>query len=282
MAVIAWGAYVRATGSGAGCGRHWPLCNGDVFPRSLSATTLIELSHRITSGLSLLLVLGLWGATRLQRFACSASAKRWATIALVFIVIEALIGAGLVLFELVQNDKSVFRASMIAVHLANSLGLIGALALCWWSIVYPAGSVGFTRKGMLMLASMALVGMTGAITALGDTLFPSAGHLDSFSSASHFLVQLRIVHPALAILLSVWIGLRAYDAPSSSPLAVRSQRYVLRLLVIQLLMGCLNIYLKAPVALQLLHLFVADLLWISLVLLEQVYFVHSKNSDESI
>src|SRR5262245_62215656 len=59
IVVIVWGAVVRATGSGAGCGSHWPLCNGVVVPRSPSMATLIELGHRLTSGLALLLVLGL-------------------------------------------------------------------------------------------------------------------------------------------------------------------------------------------------------------------------------
>ena len=59
LLVILWGAYVRASGSGAGCGAHWPLCNGEVIPRAPSVATLIEYSHRLTSGLALLGVLAL-------------------------------------------------------------------------------------------------------------------------------------------------------------------------------------------------------------------------------
>src|ERR671912_761132 len=59
VAVIAWGAYVRATGSGAGCGEHWPLCNGTVIPRAPEIATIVEFSHRLTSGLALLAVVGL-------------------------------------------------------------------------------------------------------------------------------------------------------------------------------------------------------------------------------
>ncbi|MGH8637336.1 MAG: COX15/CtaA family protein, partial [Burkholderiales bacterium] len=59
VGVIAWGAYVRATGSGAGCGAHWPLCNGVVLPRSPTIATIIELSHRVTSGIALVAVLAL-------------------------------------------------------------------------------------------------------------------------------------------------------------------------------------------------------------------------------
>src|SRR5215467_12703113 len=63
VAVIAWGAFVRASGSGAGCGRHWPLCNGEVVPRPTSVATVIEATHRATSGLALVGVVGLLVAT---------------------------------------------------------------------------------------------------------------------------------------------------------------------------------------------------------------------------
>ncbi|MFN8454080.1 MAG: COX15/CtaA family protein [Anaerolineae bacterium] len=59
LAVILWGAFVRASGSGAGCGSHWPLCNGEVIPRTPQMETLVEFTHRLTSGLALLLVIGL-------------------------------------------------------------------------------------------------------------------------------------------------------------------------------------------------------------------------------
>jgi heme A synthase len=56
IAVILWGAYVRATGSGAGCGSHWPLCNGALFPATANTQTTIEFTHRVTSAVSLVLV----------------------------------------------------------------------------------------------------------------------------------------------------------------------------------------------------------------------------------
>src|SRR5688572_19392438 len=100
LLVIVWGAYVRASGSGAGCGKHWPLCNGVVVPESASTATMIEYAHRITSGLALVLVvvLAIWAfrvAPRGDRL------RKAAVVSLVFIVTEALVGAGLVLLELV-------------------------------------------------------------------------------------------------------------------------------------------------------------------------------------
>ena len=103
LAVILWGAYVRASGSGAGCGAHWPLCNGEVIPRAPSIATLVEYSHRLTSGLALLGVVALmvwtwrvWGRGH--------PARRGALLSLIFILTEAAVGAGLVLFELVADN----------------------------------------------------------------------------------------------------------------------------------------------------------------------------------
>ncbi|HEX5691237.1 MAG TPA: COX15/CtaA family protein, partial [Roseiflexaceae bacterium] len=97
LLVIVWGAYVRASGSGAGCGSHWPLCNGTVLPRAPQIETIVELAHRLTSGLALIAVLGLvvW-AVRL--WPGSHRVRRGAFASLFFIILEALIGAGLVLF----------------------------------------------------------------------------------------------------------------------------------------------------------------------------------------
>ncbi len=55
--VILWGAYVRISGSGAGCGAHWPLCDGQVIPRSFTLERVVEFSHRGSSGVSGLLAL---------------------------------------------------------------------------------------------------------------------------------------------------------------------------------------------------------------------------------
>ena len=62
LIVILWGGFVRASGSGAGCGAHWPVCNGQLIPRDAAIETLIEYSHRLTSGVALLmlLVLVIW------------------------------------------------------------------------------------------------------------------------------------------------------------------------------------------------------------------------------
>src|SRR5262245_31581437 len=172
IVVIVWGAVVRATGSGAGCGSHWPLCNGQVVPRSPTAETLIELAHRVTSGLALVLVVGLVvGAWRL--FPRGHPVRRSAGAAGILMVLEALIGAGLVLLELVAQNTSVARAWWMAGHLVNTFLLVAALTLAAWYATRGeaprlrgngrlAGALGFALAGSLVL------GVSGAVTALGD------------------------------------------------------------------------------------------------------------------
>lgn len=277
VAVILWGAVVRATGSGAGCGSHWPDCNGQIVPRAPAMETAIEFLHRATSGVALLVVLGLaWWAWR--RYPPGSRVRAAALAAVAFIVLEALIGAGLVLFGLVGDDDSVARAVVIAVHLANTLLLLAALSLvAWWS---GGGQAPPARPGRGValalgtgLAVLVVLAMSGAVTALGDTLFPArslAGGTPAEAGAgTHFLVRLRVWHPLLAVVGSgyllamlAWLG-----RGTTSTTARRLTAVVGWLVVASLGVGAVNLALHAPVWLQVLHLLVADLLWIALVLL---------------
>lgn len=275
LLVIVWGAYVRATGAGAGCGSHWPLCNGEVVPRSPSAETMIEYTHRLTSGVALLLVaaLAVW---IFRAFGRGHPARLGAVLSVVFILIEAAIGAGLVLLELVGGNESLARAAYIAVHLGNTLLLVAALTLtAYWTgggaaIRWRRGRFG--RLAALALAGTILVGTSGAVTALGDTLFPLQSLAEElrqdFSPATPLLKQLRIFHPLIAVLVSLVLLRLIAEVRMRRPPAA-AKRYVnwLHLLVfVQLVMGTLNILLKAPVWMQLVHLLLADLLWMALVL----------------
>jgi len=177
VAVILWGAYVRATGSGAGCGAHWPLCNGEVVPRAPDAEMLVEFSHRITSGLALLAVVALLAWVR-RGCARGHPARRAAGWSLVLMLTEAAVGAGLVLFRLVADNASMARALFMAVHLVNTFLLLACLALTahFLSGGRPVrvssrpGVAGVLAAGF---AGLLLAGVSGAIAALGDTLFPA-------------------------------------------------------------------------------------------------------------
>jgi heme A synthase len=273
LLVILWGAFVRITGAGAGCGSHWPLCNGEVLPREPSAETLIELSHRLSSGLDGLLVVALVVAT-FRLFPPRHRVRRAAVASLVFLVIEALVGAGLVRFELVVHDDSALRAVVIALHLANTFFLLAALAAtALWAGGLPASRrAGGGTLGALLgtTALLVLTGMSGAVTALGDTLFPAREFAwDQLSAASHFLLRLRVIHPVVAVVAGLVVltvaalpGFRR--AGAAVPGAVSA---VQALVLLQLAAGFINVQLAAPVWLQLVHLLLADLLWLAWVAL---------------
>lgn len=276
LLVILWGAYVRATGSGAGCGSHWPLCNGLVIPRPERIETLIEFIHRITSGIALVSVVGLliWTFIKFPR-------KHLARVAIVyglfFMIVEALIGASLVLLELVGENDSVVRAVTGSIHLGNTFFLVGSLSLtAWWSTIGRPIQLqfqGFTFwLSILGLAGMLILGMSGAIAALGDTLYPSGSLIEGlrqdFSATAHFLIRLRTFHPFIAITVSgyliFFVSLVVYR--KEVPLQRRLSRLLVTIIVFQLLAGIVNVYLLAPIWLQLVHLLLADVIWIILVL----------------
>ncbi len=270
--VILWGALVRATGSGAGCGANWPSCQGELIPAGSSLETWIEFAHRATSGVALLLVVGLvvWAV---RAFSKGHPARRAAAWSLVFIVIEALIGAGLVLFELVAQNSSTARAVIIALHLGNTFLLLGALALTAWWTSRP-GCASFADRAATTAAlalgagCLMLVGMSGAVTALGDTLFPM-GELAVLGEAvqGHFLVQLRAWHPLLAVFLGAVVAAVAWRMGRDRPAARALGRAVAGLYAGQLAIGLANVTLAAPLWLQLVHLAAADAIWVAYVLL---------------
>jgi cytochrome c oxidase assembly protein subunit 15 len=273
---ILWGAYVRATGAGAGCGSHWPLCNGVVLPRAPELETLVEFSHRLTSGVALLLILGLvWAGRRLSARASLVRRAAWASLALV--VLEALIGAGLVLFGWVAEDSSSARAWAVALHLVNTLLLLAALTVTAYAADRPDEThLRWSNRWKLAfglgLAAVAALGATGAVTALGDTLFPARSLAEGLSAdvaaESHVLVRLRLVHPVLAILAGGYVLALAGAARSTGkPAATRWAWALTSVVLVQWAAGALNVLLLAPVGLQLLHLLLADLVWIILTLL---------------
>jgi cytochrome c oxidase assembly protein subunit 15 len=279
LAVIGWGAYVRASGSGAGCGQHWPLCNGVVVPREPALATIIELTHRVTSGVALLALVALVVAVWRNRPA-GHPARRAAGWAMLFMLTEAGVGAGLVLFELVADNASMARALFMAVHLANTFLLLGAMTLtARWLQDGPSGFAVAGRGGRaavlgLLAGGVLVVSVSGAVAALGDTLFPatSLGHALSqdLSPTSHVLLRLRVIHPVLAAIVAIALIVIAPrmpvdDAAADSVLAPGA--HVALLAALQAGLGLLNVALLAPVWLQLVHLLVADLLWIAVVLL---------------
>lgn len=274
IATILWGAWVRISGSGAGCGSHWPTCNGEFIPRSDSAQTWIEYSHRLTSGLTLVfsLFLLIWA---FRAFSAGSLVRKGAIGSFVFVMAEAVLGAGLVLFELVGDNDSVARACVISLHLVNTFALLGFVTLTVWgsgkhSVMPP--STEWLKTIPALTVSLLFVGMTGAITALGDTLFPvdtTLGLMErlahDLSAPEHFLVRLRYIHPIVSALTAaglIWISL---FPPGMGNTKLPSANRLLVFVLLQGLIGWGNVELGAPAWMQLLHLFMADILWISFV-----------------
>jgi heme A synthase len=269
--VILWGAFVRATGSGAGCGDHWPLCNGDVIPREAATATIIEFAHRVTSGLALLsvVVLIVW-AFRL--YPQGHRVRKAAAFSMGLMVLEALIGAGLVLLQYVAYNVSVARGYWMAAHLFNTFLLLAALTLAAWTA--SGGRLPrFRRSGPLgvalgvTIASVLVLGVSGAVTALGDTLTIGGGIDPASDPIVAALVGLRIYHPLLALLVGVGVAVVAVmGRRSAHPLARVFGFGALGLYLVNLSIGLVNVWLMAPVEIQILHLLVTDLIWIGLVL----------------
>ncbi len=278
IAVILWGGLVRSTGSGSGCGNHWPLCNGTVLQHAPSVETMIEFTHRVTSGLSFLLVVALLAFT-LAATARGHLARIAAAAAVVFTVIEGALGALLVKLGLTAQSTSPLRPWYLALHLANTLLLLGSLTLTAHLL---SRRTGFLRSqvrlrapagALVCVVSLLIVGVTGSLAALGDTLFPASSlgtaMLQDLSSASDWIVRWRWTHPTLAFLaglLLIWMLMRAARKKSHWDNRALSAA-ILFLLAAQLVLGLLDVALLAPVWLQIVHLLGADLLWVALVVL---------------
>jgi heme a synthase len=280
LAVIVWGAFVRVSGSGAGCGSHWPTCNGEVLPRANSTATVIEFTHRITSSVALLLVVVvLVGTYRALPKGHAGRAMAWAS--LFFMLTEAAVGAGLVLFEYVAGDTRLARGYWMAAHLVNTFLLVAFMTLTAFFARHDPKEGGlFTRlaeskvSGALIVLSTVgflVTGVTGAIAALGDTLFPANTFLEGaaldLDPQAHLFLRLRALHPLAAVLTTM--VLLYFSSVVLRLETSRSARRAARLLgtavVAQIGVGVVNLLLAAPAALQLLHLLVADLAWMAFV-----------------
>jgi cytochrome c oxidase assembly protein subunit 15 len=276
IAVILWGTLVRATGSGAGCGNHWPLCNGTIVQHSARLDTIIEFTHRITSGISVFFVVGLLAWT----FAGTVRghlARITAIASVIFTLLEAVLGALLVKLGYTAQSQSPMRPAFLALHLANTLLLLAALTLTAHLL---SRSNGFLRGKVRLVAPIGaaaailvvmVVGVTGSLAALGDTLFPvstlSQAFAQDFSSTAEWFVRWRWMHPAVAVIASVvfiWLLVRAARSNAENRRLTTS---ISILLAVVYTLGILDVVLLAPLWIQVAHLLAADTLWASLVVL---------------
>jgi heme a synthase len=289
--VITWGAYLRASLSGDGCGQHWLTCGGEVVPTAPQVKTVIEFAHRLSTGLTFFLVLGLVGWAW-RRFPANHPARKTAFASFALIIAEALIGAGLVLTGNTAGTWTPSRPFWTIAHLITTFSLLAALALtARFSNRNAAVLHSVNRKTRLLMAAavaaILLVGMSGSIAALSSMLFPSTslaeGLASDFAAASNILVRLRISHPILSILTGVYLiflgGWLSKNA--AGPEIKRWSNLLTGCVVLQLAAGTLTFLTLAPIVMQLIHLLLADFLWISFVLLAaSVFSAERKNVPE--
>ncbi|CAN5433164.1 COX15/CtaA family protein [soil metagenome] len=268
--VVLWGAVVRATSSGAGCGANWPLCNGDFFPHHPRIATVIEFTHRSMSGICTFLVVALlaWTFVGTEK---KHLARKAAVYSAGLLVTEALLGAVLVLRGDVDKNVSVERTVMQSIHFTNTMLLLAALAFTAWFLGRSrrvVSSVDFSSlrpAALLAVGATIVVGATGSLAALADTLFPavslSAALGADFAASSPLLVRMRWVHPAASLVAFVCVLLLVRGV--RSPLS----KIVVGLFLSQIVLGIADVLLLAPTWMQVVHLLGADLYWIALVAL---------------
>ncbi|HEX4769673.1 MAG TPA: COX15/CtaA family protein [Bryobacteraceae bacterium] len=270
LPVILWGAYVRVSFSGDGCGANWPFCNGQVLPQNMAAPTAIEFTHRLMTSLDsgLVIAVVIWA---FYAFPKSHAVRRFAIWSLVFLLIEALLGAGLVLFRKVAHDQSSGRAIYLSAHLVNTLLLLAVLTITAWAAQRNQARIVVTKICSRILAALSIlvvVSIAGVIAALGDMLFPAssvaAGLQQDFHSGGSLFLHLRFLHPLLAVAAAIYILAIAISKmrASRSERAREAASRVIVMIAIQMAAGLLNLGLLAPLWMQLIHLLIADVVWI--------------------
>lgn len=284
LIVILWGVFLRASKSGDGCGQHWLTCHGEVIPSAPELKTLIEFSHRITSALDGFIVIGLlvWAFRRRKKYESAHNSDLVFKMALgsfIFVIVEGLLGAGLVLTGNTAENLTAARPFWMAGHLITTLVLLTFLTLTAW---FASGGRRFdfaiAPKIKLLLAvglfGFLLVGLSGSVAALSNMLFPSQslaeGITRDFSSASHILERLRVYHPISSILTSVYLIFLAgflRKESENQPSVTRWSNVVSGLILVQLAFGAMTLFTGAPIVMQLGHLLLADAVWIAFVLL---------------
>ena len=295
LLTVAWGVYVRASKSGDGCGSHWPLCDGDSHPMMGGIARLIEKSHRLSTGLVgvLAIILIVWAFRKFEKRHLSRKA---ASVVMALTLAEGLIGAALVKFQLVTENESSSRALVMGFHVISTFFLMGAIA------VTALASMGHNKLRLRGQGSVAwmltvgalcmmLLGVSGAISALGHQLRPVDNVLlEATRPTAFWMVKLQPFHPLISITVGLYLllvaGLMHHLRPS--PLVQKAAKWMIVLYGAQLALGLINIYSKAPIGIQMLHLAIADLNWVSLVCLavftmsDGVEHVESRPAPESV
>ena len=288
--VILWGAWVRFSHSGDGCGAHWPLCHDQWVPYEGSQKTWMEWIHRASSGLFGLLVLSLTFFS-FKYFPRKHKVRLYSIGVLFFTCTEALIGALLVLGSFTGQNASLMRVVILNTHLINSLLLIACLVFCWRSVTPVFQKISF-QKIAFFGGIFIFIASTGSIASLSNTLFPSTSLVQGFFmdwdfKNSPWIVQLRLLHPLMAVLLGgmclyylsnrkktffqkiyfLLTYLFSFKSRHTFVLNLSKNLILAVLFLMGLFTGAITLFTLSPVLMKLIHLFIAYLIWIFIFLL---------------
>ncbi len=261
--VIVWGAWVRISKSGDGCGTSWPLCNNTIIPDTENTHTLIELTHRLSTGIYgiLAILLVIW---TFKLYSKQHNIRKISLFILSLTILEALIGAKLVLFGLVGGNTGVDRIIVMSLHQVTSVLLTGSVAKAYYltftNKINPSYLIATLKIMFLLIVA------TGGIAALSNTVFPSnsiiEGLMSDLDPNSHILLKLRIIHPILAMTLTfamLFIIIKLYkDDP----------KYAIKLSIfisIGVVIGLITLITLSPTYMKLIHLTIAHIIWAVIV-----------------
>ncbi len=260
------GAFVRATGSGDGCGSTWPTCKGKIIPQLSDTSEIIEFSHRSISGILLIVTLIIF--TKSRNMSKGSITRTTVNFLTFFVVFEAAIGAVIVLYEWVGLNSSLPRIVAVPIHLVNTFGLLACYAILYKVLLNNFKNIKqlWDRRFVFVAFLFLLSGATGSITALADVLFPSAsfyeGLMEDFDRTSELLTRLRILHPIVAIGLSVALIIESRKIQKDYKIDVK---FLQLLVIVAVTLGVLNVLSNIVLLLSIFHLAIADLLWITYI-----------------
>ena len=257
------GAFVRATGSGDGCGSTWPTCKGKIIPQLSDTSEIIEFSHRSISGILLIVTLIIF--TKSRNMSKGSITRTTVNFLTFFVVFEAAIGAVIVLYEWVGLNSSLPRIVAVPIHLVNTFGLLACYAILYKVLLNNFKNIKqlWDRRFVFVAFLFLLSGATGSITALADVLFPSAsfyeGLMEDFDRTSELLTRLRILHPIVATGLSAALIIESRNIQKDYKIDVK---FLQLLVIVAVTLGVLNVLSNIVLLLSIFHLAIADLLWI--------------------
>ena len=260
------GAFVRATGSGDGCGATWPTCKGKIIPALSDTSEIIEFSHRSISGVLLIVTIYIFvNSRKLEKDSIARTAVNYLTF---FVLFEALIGAVIVVFEWVGLNSSLPRIIAVPIHLVNTFGLLASYVILYKILENKLDSIKnlWDRNFIIISILFLLTGATGSITALADVLYPSAsfyeGFLDDFDKTSELLTRLRIFHPIVSTILSIGLYIESKQLQERFNINTNFLKF---LIFAAIFLGVTNVLSNIVLFLSIFHLAMADLLWITYI-----------------